>query len=246
MKVKSEWAFNSTVNGFRQYCDDLKTGMFFWTFTLRKDFADSSAPYVFRRVINQVYEKYRDEVPLFAGVRVIQRQPGSGRAHWHALVNKRIPIDWLQDIGWEWGLGWCWVERVDNPAKAVGYLSRYFQRTDEQAWRVSGMPVWGTIGHAPFRTTCADIKIETPYTKFLSRVRREVFGGQSMPNWLAKEIFKSWHLGYQEREDFIIWYAKERDWLTWEAWEPLSWTVWLMQQELQGIGERDLDGRMPF
>jgi len=247
MNKKSELAFRSTANRFADYCRNLDTGVYYWTFTLRRHYKDYQAPYIFSRFMRMVQDKYRHDDVLFGGLRVIERQKKNhGRPHWHALVNKRIPIDWMEDAGWPLGLGWMWVEEVKSYKAVTRYLEKYFSKDFDSGFERLGMPVWGTIGHAPFRTVSTDIRIETPATRFMSRLRKEVFGDLALPNWLARHVHSSHHVGYPEREDFIVFHARRHDLSSWKAWETLTYPEWLMQQEIEGIGERDLDGRLPF
>jgi len=244
MNTKSRTAFASTAKRFTDYCTALDTGIYFWTFTLRNEYKDFQAPYIFSRVMTTVKDRYRHDSILFGGVRVIERQK-KGRPHWHALVNKRIPIDWLEHVGAPLGMGWMWVEQARSSRAAVSYLSKYLQKENGNGFTGLGMPVWGTIGHAPFRTVSKDIIIRSVYTRFLARLRKGIFGDKPFPNWLAREVYQSHHVGYLEREDFMIWYAREHGFFGWEAWETLGWPEWLMQQEMEGIGVRDYDGRIP-
>lgn len=246
MSIKSEKAFFSTCNRFADYCASLDTGMFFWSFTLRKEMHDWQVPYVFGRLMVMVKDRYRYDDVLFGGVRVIERQKKSKRPHWHALINKRVPIDWLETVGRPLGVGWMWVEKARTRKGAIDYLGKYIGKDIQNSFVGTRMPVWGTVGHAPFRTTKADIVISNEKTRFMSRIRREVFGDAAMPNWLARDVHQSHHVGYRERDDFIIWHAKQHDLRTGAAWEPLNWPEWKMQQETEGLGVSDWDGRIPF
>lgn len=245
MNYKSRLAYESTCERFKEYCDGTGHSMYFWRWSFKEHYLDGQIGFVMNRVLTFVRNRYRSEPILFGGIRVMERHK-SGRPHVHCIVNKRIPIDWLQEEGHKYGLGWCWVERVEKYRAAISYIAKYLEKANE--FKGTRIPVWGTIGHAPFRTTSSAIIITNERTKFMSRIRREIFGDAKLPNWLARAVYQSWHIGYLEREDFIIWKACTclHGVNCWEAWEALNWPVWYIQQEMEGIGQRDLDGRIPF
>jgi len=250
MQYRSKLAYEATVRAFLQNCAENNTGVYFWTFTTRKVHRLPEYGYIWSRFITSIRNEYRFDLPTLGGIRTIELQK-RGAVHWHCLINRRLPVDRIREIGKPYGIGWMYVDKADSPRRASNYISKYIEKDGGAAFKNTGMPVWGTIGFAPWRTTVKQIIIRNEYTKFLSRVRSEIFGTESLPSWLARDIYQSWHIGYRVREDYIIWFAKERqsqghDIRTWACWEPLRYKVWHIQQETEMIGHNDYDGLVPF
>jgi len=198
---------------------------------------------MFGSLMQKVKNYYKTDAVLFSGVRVIERHK-SGRIHWHAIVNKRLPIDHMLKIGRPLGIGRMGVKEVWKTAGAIDYLAEYL-RKDVVVGQGVRLQVWNTIGYAPYRVGKADVVVDSPLTRFLGRLRRELFVTQPVPNWLYRDVANSWHIGYPEREQAIIDWAQDH-WGQYDWFAPLHWPVWLFQQELCGIGENPLDGRVPF
>lgn len=248
ISLKSRYAYKMTCENFTQYAKDTGSGLYFWTFTLRKAQEDSFVGGMFSAFIRRVCHWYRlDMVPL-GGVRVIERHK-SGVPHWHSVVNKRIPVDELRKLGKRFGIGRMEVKKVYYSRGAFDYLREYMEKEKTFQGRGVRLSKWSTFGFTPFATKVNDVVCENSATRALSRVRSEAFNGERVPNWLCRDLIGSMHLDYRERLDFIIWRAKElraqgKD--EGLCWDTFGWEPWLIQQEMEGIGERHLDGRLPF
>lgn len=246
MSQKSDEAFDRTARRFFQQCEADGEKAYFWYFTTKEVLPDWEYCYIWKKFVSAVQKLYRYEEIQLNGFRVIERQ-GRGAIHWHAIVNKRLPIDRLLKIGKPLGMGRMGVKAVWSPAGATRYLRDYLTKDAvfSPGVRLKRWATIGPAGHWAIRKN--DIIIENDHSRFCSRIRKELFGPNPIPSWLCLAIYRSWHAGYQEREDFIIWHARE-NWAKGMAvaFEPLNWSVWLIQRECEGVGDRDMDGLIPF
>jgi len=245
MSQKSDWAFDRTAERFFESVENQGERAYFWYFTIPEAIPDWEVSFRWMRFIGEIQNIYRHEIVTLNGFRVIERQ-ANGRLHYHAIVNKRIEISHARRIGKRYGIGRMAVKKVWSPKGATAYLREYLSK-DPVKGIGCRIKRWGTIGFAPWSVKQVDVCIENDHTRFCARVRKEFSPDKPLPNWLVLDIYKSWHAGYREREDFICWHARENMSKGMAAaFEPLGWAVWLIQREMDGIGERDMDGLIPF
>jgi len=245
MSQKADWAFDRTAERFFQQVEADGEKAYFWYFTVKDEVPDWEVSYRWKRFILDILDLFRHDITTMNGFRVIERQT-NGRLHYHAIVNKRIPIEQARRIGARYGIGRMAVKKVWSPKGATHYLREYLSK-DPVKGNGCRLKRWGTIGTAGhWAVKQSEVRIVTDHSKLAARIRKEFFP-EPMPNWLILDIYRSWHAGYYEREEFICWYAREN----WSrglavAFEPLTWQVWLIQQEMDGAGERQMDGLIPF
>ena len=245
MSFRSETAFASTGKRFGEYLRDKGESAYFWTFTASEKHPDWFYAYMWKSFVREIGARFRYDYPGLHGIKTIQRHRKGG-LHWHCIINKRVDVNWARRVGAKYGIGRIMrVEQVRNLKGALDYTKRYIGR---EAIKGQGcrLQSWGTIGRAPYAVRVRDIVVENDNTRFISRLRSEYFGGP-VPNWLCLDVCRSMHGGYREREDFIMFKPREaRDAGKVPTWEELSYPVWLIQREMDGVGERVLDGRLPF
>jgi len=250
MTYKSRLAWEATCRAFVLDCQQQETGMYFWTFTTRKVHRLPEYKFMWNRFLRDIFNEWPYDLPRLGGIRTIQLQK-RGALHWHCIINKRLPIDRLEEMGYKHGLGWMWVEKIESPKRAINYVARYIEEGIKTGFEGTRMKTWGTLGFAPWKTRVSQIKVRNECTAFIQRLRKEFFNDTTIPSWLAREVYQCWHIGYKVREDFICWSAKEaqakgHDLKTWACWDTMRLPVWNIQRETDGVGEDCYDGRIPF
>jgi len=130
--------------------------VYFWTFTFKKVHCDWQYAYAWREFIRDLSNMYGG---YLCGVRVIEPHKEHG-LHYHALINRRIPVQLVRMIGAKYGFGRCHVVRA-NPHTS-NYLAKYLTKDAPKMY--GGIHRWGTIG--AFRGVRKnDIVIESNYMK---------------------------------------------------------------------------------
>jgi len=115
--------------------------------------------------------------PLAVGVRVTELHKSHG-IHFHLLLNRRIPLERMKRMGWEYGFGRMGVVRAD--IGTAEYLAKYLSKQYRLANDFGGRRRWGTIGGFP-PSRCRDIAYDTPVV----RNHAAMFGGQAVDTWTA-------------------------------------------------------------
>jgi hypothetical protein len=153
---------SKTAGAFLFSCDRLfaeSEHVYFWTFTFRQvPRSDEWALWQW----NAFMTVFKRHFPLHRGVRVIELHKSHG-AHFHALINARIPIDRLQRMAYPMGFGVMWVEQCDSGT--ANYLAKYLTKSyREENHFAKGRRRWGAIGG--FKVVrCRDVSYETDYTR---------------------------------------------------------------------------------
>jgi len=234
---RTKWAFRCSFESLVQFARENGQELTWWRFSLRENIPHWCSYAAFNGLFRDLRHHYEEDDPLY-GIRVCEAQDGK-RIHWHAVLNKRIPIELVDRLGERHGMGFSFAKKVTNPQGTIDYMTKYL--TKQKIPFQSRIRRWGMIGGFD-GSRVKDCKYDSQWHRFVKRVIAET-GWPKLPFWLVRQIFDSHHVGYREREDFVLWWARERDW---KDFEPLNWSEWLFQQELQGIGERDMDGKIPF
>src|SRR5262245_50167229 len=113
---KSRIAFQMTAErlfepGFRVY---------FWTFTFYELQADYVAMKRFRAFLNHLQKVFKD--CKWGGVRVAELHKDHG-VHFHALINRRLPVEIVRNVAKCYGMGRIHVKVADKGA--AKYLTKY-------------------------------------------------------------------------------------------------------------------------
>jgi len=159
--------------------------VYMWTLTFKKAETDGVAMYRF----NQVMAMLQYHNKLLRGLRVVERHPGetffgdvelSHGLHFHLLLNQRVSKDWLERIGWKWGIGFTWVDEV-NLQDAL-YCAKYLSKKDGTELQKGGRK-WGAIGGFE-NIKVADIEINSPFHRNFRLIQRRCKVTQVTPDVL--------------------------------------------------------------
>lgn len=147
---------------------DIGEKVYFWTFTFTEVHHDWHYPMRWKGFITEIGHIYGGYI---CGLRVLEAHKEHG-LHYHALINRRIAIQFVLRIGKKHGIG-----RVDvfGPVKmsSAFYLAKYLTKRGPKLF---GVHRWGTIGC--FRhVRVHDVQIITPYTK----ARKRIVGDTRIP-----------------------------------------------------------------
>jgi len=132
---KSAAAFQLSVRTLRESNDKL----YFWTLTFERVTSDRWAMYMWK-LFNQWLSRWCDG--LVRGVRVIEFHETHG-AHFHFIINRRIPVQIVRRISARWGFGRNHAEPCWDGAAA--YLSKYMSKNYRKQFP-TGMRRWACIG----------------------------------------------------------------------------------------------------
>jgi len=248
---RREQAFRWSFERYVRHANENGEKLYWWSFTTKEVIAHWRCGYLWKRLTRWMHERFRyDEDYPLAGIRICELQK-RGAIHWHAVINKRIPIgEMRRKVGNRLGLGWCKVYRVWNQEDMetlCRYMLAYLVKESAQVY-TSKIQRWGMIGGFP-ATTSKDIVIDSPAHRAVKKVSAAMFGGGPLPYWLVKDIFRSVHADYPARVDFAIYWAREhiakgnsalRD------WSVFNWPIETVLNHMEGIGENPLDGNCPF
>lgn len=244
--MKTRIAYLLTAQGLAKHCQETGQDLYFWTFTTKERLPDWRLSPIWRRFVRDVCNLFRnDEFPL-TGVRVLERHK-SGYLHYHAIVNRRIPVDMVRSIGARYGIGRVHVAKLNSPKGGLIYAAKYMSKQNRIKGRGCRLKIWGTIGDAFWAVPTSSIKTEHRGTRFLARVRQTVFGGGVVGFKLACQLLNWKWAGFRIFEDFVIWYARENYSKPWEMWFPLiACDEWLQAQVNDVWLNNELDGKVPF
>jgi len=133
--------------------------LYFWTWTFRQvPYNDTWAMRMYHLFITRLCRK----VPGLLGVRVAELHKSHG-IHFHAICNRRIPIDLVRKIGWPIGFGQIKVIEV-TPGKLPEYLAKYLSKGYRKANIFARRRRWGTIGGLK-STRCRDVEYRSNFTR---------------------------------------------------------------------------------
>lgn len=166
-----------TATAFAFTCERLahyNPELYFWTFTFRQvPFNDTWAMWQY----NFLSRKLKNIDPLLRGIRVVELHRSHG-IHFHALINRRIPIDRVRRMGWPHGFGRMSVQKAD--LGSASYMAKYLTKQYREDNGFGQRRRWGAIGGFPV-TRCRDVVYDTDYT----RNHQAMFGGLKVPYGLA-------------------------------------------------------------
>jgi len=113
------------------------------------------------------------------GVRVIEPHERHG-LHYHALLNVRVPIEFVQRIGKRYGFGRVHVKRCD--IGAAHYLIPYVGKA---SFLSSGIRRWSTVGGF-VGVKCKDVIIETDFSRNMATFT----GGRKVGYNVSSQIWR--------------------------------------------------------
>lgn len=168
---RSCMAFTFTVEKLFRY----NPQVYFWTLTFRHTPRDDTwAMYMFNKYMANLTRKLE---PLVVGVRVSELHKEHG-IHFHLLLNRRIPMERMKRVGWQYGFGRMGVTQAD-PQSGL-YLAKYLTKQYRIENDFGGRRRWGTIGGFP-ASRCRDIEYDTDCT----RNHAAMFGREQVDTWTA-------------------------------------------------------------
>lgn len=130
--------------------------VYFWTFTFKEVMPDWFYPYRWQGFVRDlVWHIYGGNL---AGVRVIEPHREHG-LHYHALLNKRIWVGLVRQLGRRYGIGRIQVRRQQANLGDGRYLAKYLdKRKFPTATRLAR---WHTVG--PFKAVrVSDVEVLSP------------------------------------------------------------------------------------
>lgn len=136
--------------------------VYFWTFTFAVLHSDTEASKLFTQFL---YHLRRSLGGDWGGVRVAELHKEHG-VHFHALINRRLAVDWVRRIGKCHGIGRIHVCKARRDA--VDYLGKYLTKQREgPRHEKSGrrMRRWAAFGPVA-RTRVSDLVNDSPMWVF--------------------------------------------------------------------------------
>ena len=155
--MKSRSAFEFTVRKMLRQ----NRKLYFWTFTLREVHSLKKAMALWNQFLTLLKRKLR-----FRGVRVLELHEEHG-CHFHVITNRRFAIREILRFNERYGFGRVHVEKVSDPAKAIGYLCKYLSKRRPGCLKRARL--WSAFGDIE-RTRVKDVLIDTPMVRILRRV----------------------------------------------------------------------------
>lgn len=156
---KSSAAFQFTAanlfqRGFKVYL---------WTFTFAEVVADWEGSKRFSKLINHLQKNFND--CTWGGVRVVELHKEHG-VHYHALINRRLPIDIVRRLALSYGFGRIHVCRAGR--HSVGYLAKYLSKRQGRTFTQKGNHgrKWASFGKGFQKVRVRDIEFECPMWEF--------------------------------------------------------------------------------
>jgi hypothetical protein len=194
MLRKTQVAFLMTAQSFFEQ----NNRVYFWTLTFKEVYSDWRYLPKWHFIMNALVggPKSAALCPGLQGIRVTEIHPGGHGLHFHLLVNRRIELDMLHQIGDRVGLGRCSVQLVrhSHSNHVANYLIKYMCKQHGQLTK--GMRAWSTFGG--FRgTKVRSVEIDS----ILHRNLRECYRGRQTTYalfFLCRQItemygqFKDW------------------------------------------------------
>lgn len=136
MKSKSEVAFLLSCE--KLFATNEK--IYLWTFTFKKVLPDWYYPRAWSAFIHDLQQNYYGG--FLQGLRVLEIHPGGHGLHYHALLNKRIPVDLVRKVKKKYGFGRDHV--IIANVRSGQYLAKYLTKRNGELY--PGMRRWGTVG----------------------------------------------------------------------------------------------------
>jgi hypothetical protein len=135
--------------------------LYFWTFTLREVHSLKKAMALWNHFLTLLKRRLH-----FRGVRVLELHEEHG-CHFHVVTNRRFAIREILTFSERYGFGRIHVEKVSDPAKAIGYLCKYLSKRRPGCLKRARL--WSAFGDIE-RTRVKDVLIDTPIVRILRRV----------------------------------------------------------------------------
>lgn len=129
--------------------------VYMWTFTFREVIADDVAMKSWQHLNVLLTRSYKADGGC-PGVRVVEVHPGGHGLHFHALIARRLDVDFVRRLAVRAGFGRIHVQKCKQSAAA--YCGKYLTKRDDGLKR--GTRRWGMI--AGFKgTRVRDIVVES-------------------------------------------------------------------------------------
>lgn len=155
--AKSKFAFQFNV-------EDMKTELFFWTFTFAEVLDVSEARDRWRKFCGDKREGLTVCFPEMSGLRVFEMHPGGLMGHSHGLhihmvVDSYLSVDVVRAIWNKFCRGRIHVKKV--PREAALYLGKYLGKARTEC--LKGVRLWAPVGRAATHKV-SDIVVDTRWT----------------------------------------------------------------------------------
>jgi len=130
--------------------------VYFWTFTFAEIQSDWEGSAKFTAFLHDL--RRLDWAEDVGGVKVAELHPGGHGIHFHALVNRRLNVNWVRQLARRHGIGRIHVEVADQNGGTAQYLSKYLSKSREGPLCESGrrMRRWAAFGPV-YRCRCSDL-----------------------------------------------------------------------------------------
>jgi len=125
---------------------------YLWTLTFAKTYPDSWCGNMHGRLVTALHHDTRNprnNLPLFAGVRVSELHPSGHGLHFHWVIKGRLPLDLVRKRAKQSGFGHVFIARDKRnrfrkiDVGAAGYLAKYLTKGD----KLKGVRSWACIGN---------------------------------------------------------------------------------------------------
>ncbi len=143
-----------SATAFKWTCEELfntSEKVYFWTFTAK----DAMPAWWFPNTWHAFTIDVMGRFGRFRGVRCFEWHLNHG-LHAHALVDLRLPIRELREIGARYGMGLNWVRVADR--NAPKYLGKYLAKQHSKLY--PGGRQWGRFGGIEFGSRVRDVRTE--------------------------------------------------------------------------------------
>ena len=117
MAHKTKVAFEMSVD--RMF--DVFTEVYMWTLTFKDTMPDWRYPVAYDMFMTELQNRHGK---LIQGLRVIEVHPGGHGLHYHLLVQMRVGVRLVRQIGKKYGIGRVHVTRCNNRDQGK-YLAKY-------------------------------------------------------------------------------------------------------------------------
>jgi len=230
--MKTRIAYLQSCWKLRDHVSDCGDKLYFWTFTTKEVLPDWRLAPIWKRFIRDVCHLFDDDggSPL-TGIRVLERHR-KGNLHYHAIVNRRIPVDEVRKIGGKYGIGRVHVRKVRSNDGALFYLAKYLGKDRRVVGEGCRIKAWGTIGDASWSVKRSDIKVDDRFTRLVRKVKLGVYPDKPMPLPLVRQLMRWKWAGFDDKEDFLLWWAEDKAARSWEQWEVLTMPDWRLLREM--------------
>jgi len=226
-------AFRGTCLLLERHAEHAGEKLYFWRFSTTEQWVDWKYSYMFAPFMRDVCHHYDCESPLF-GVRVVEiGARGTCRLHYHAILNKRIPIGLFDRIGPRYGFGYSYVKPVTSMTGLIKYLTPYLSKKQPRDFS-SKIARWRCIGGFE-GVRLKDIEWETRYTEAFRSAKR-ILGRDKLNRAEVRAIVNSPHNQFPGTFDYLVRHYKVHGDV-----DILIRPLWWVEQEFG-----DLDARVPL